>query len=253
MKPFTRTAVIVAALLSGLLISLPALAQDHSQHQQQGKGCCGKMGQSDNQKKDQMPGMMGQEGRMQDMQTIHALFADHKKITRTVRKISSGVETITESDDPKVQAMIAEHAWAMQKRLENKQPIRLWDPLFVELFKNADKIRMEIVKTPKGVKVTETSDDAYVVKLIQSHADGVSEFVAEGMAVMHKEHSLPDAAPAAKTFLGKGDGITTCPVTGEPVDKNVSADISGRTVYFCCANCRDTVKKNPERYLKPQQ
>lgn len=254
MKPFTRTAVIVAALLLGLLISLPALAQDHSQHQPQGKGCCGKMGQSDNQQKNQMPGMMGQgEGRMPDMQTIHALFADHQKITRTVKKISNGVETITESDDPKVQAMIAEHAWAMQKRLENKQPIRLWDPLFVELFKNADKIRMEIVKTPKGVKVVETSDDAYVVKLIQSHAAGVSEFVAEGMAVMHKEHPLPDATPAAKTFLGKGDGITTCPVTGEPVDKNVSADISGRTVYFCCANCRDTVKKNPERYLKPQQ
>lgn len=252
MKQLINHWLILMMLLMSVAIS--ATAQDHREHQQQGKGCCGKTGRSDNQKKDQMPGMMGQgEGRMQDMQTIHALFADHEKVIRTVRKISNGVETITESDDPKVQAMIAEHVWAMQKRLENKQPIRLWDPLFVELFKNADRIRMEIMKTPKGVKVIETSDDAYVVKLIQSHAAGVSEFVAEGMAVMHKEHPLPDAAPAAKTFLGKGDGVTTCPVTGEPVDKNVSADISGRTVYFCCANCRSAVQKNPELYLKSQQ
>lgn len=251
MKQIINRWLILMMFLLGVVIS--ATAQDHSQHQQQGKGCCGRMGQSENQKKEQMPGMMGQgEGRRQDMQTIHALFADHQKITRTVKKISSGVETITESDDPPVQALIAEHAWAMQKRLENKQPIRMWDPLFVELFNNADKIRMEITKTPKGVKVIETSDDAYVVKLIQSHAAGVSEFVAEGMAVMHKQHPLPDAAPAAKTFLGKGDGSTTCPVTGEPVDKHVSAEINGRTVYFCCASCRDTVKKNPQLYLKPQ-
>jgi YHS domain-containing protein len=228
---------VFSIILVAAFYALPTCAQDHSQHQGQGKG---------------RGSMMG-EGRQQDMQTIHALFADHKKITRTVKQISNGVETVTESDDPKVQALIAEHAWAMQKRLENKQPIRQWDPLFAELFKNADKIRMEIVKTPKGVRVVETSDDAYVVKLIQSHAAGVSEFVTEGMAVMHKEHPLPEAKSETKKFLGKGDGVTTCPVTGEPVDKEVSAEINGRTAYFCCASCRDAVKKNPELYLKPQQ
>jgi YHS domain-containing protein len=40
-------------------------------------------------------------------------------------------------------------------------------------------------------------------------------------------------------------------VTGEPVDKEVSAVINGRTVYFCCAGCIETVTKAPERYLKP--
>ena len=69
---------------------------------------------------------------------------------------------------------------------------------------------------------------------------------------MHKEHPLPGQKLEAKGFLGKGDGVTTCPVTGEPVNKNVSAEIFGRTVYFCCENCRDTVKKTPELYIKPQ-
>lgn len=227
--------VKVASLLLMTALGIAAIAQDHRQHQGQGKG---KMG-----------GMMG-ENRQQDMQTIHALFAEHKQITRTIKNIDKGVETITESDDPKVQAMIKEHVAAMYKRLANKQMIRGWDPLFAELFKHADKIKMEMTTTNKGIKVVETSDDAYVVKLIQAHAVGVSEFVKEGMSSMHKEHPLPDAKAEPKKFLGKGDGVTTCPVTDELVDKNISAEINGKTVYFCCASCREAVKKNPELYLK---
>ncbi|MEP7337218.1 MAG: hypothetical protein ABI977_05690 [Acidobacteriota bacterium] len=198
-------------------------------------------------------GGMGMGGNQpQDMKTIHALFDDHKKITRTVKKIENGVETTTESDDLKVKAMIVEHSWAMKKRLENHQPIRQWDPLFAQLFKNADKIKMEITNTSKGVKVAETSTDPYVVKLIQSHAAGVSEFVAEGMSVMHKQHDLPDAPRKEETaFIGKGDGVTTCPVTGAPVNKEFKFGFFGRTVYFCCESCLEAAKKNPERYLKP--
>jgi YHS domain-containing protein len=141
----------------------------------------------------------------------------------------------------------------MQKLLENKQPIRQWDPLFVELFNNADKIKMEITRTPKGVKVVETSSDAYVVKLMQAHAQGVSEFVQEGMPSMHKTHEVPGVTKVEKTFLGRGDGVNTCPVTGAPVNKDFGAEINCRMVYFCCANCRDAVKKNPDLYLKTQE
>ncbi len=223
-----------ASLLLMAVLGIAALAQ--GQGQPQGKGQMGGMGMGGNQP--------------QDMKTIHALFDDHKKITRTIKKLDNGIETITESDDPKVQALIKEHVATMYKRLANKQPMRTWDPLFAALFKHADKIKMEMTTTAKGIRVVETSDDLYVIKLIQSHAEGVSEFVKEGMSSMHKEHPLPDANPEPKKFLGKGDGVMTCPVTGEPVDKNISAEINGKTVYFCCASCRDAVKKNPELYLK---
>jgi YHS domain-containing protein len=64
------------------------------------------------------------------------------------------------------------------------------------------------------------------------------------------DHGDQDAQKGEQKFLGKGDGIETCPVTGEPVNKNVKAEINGRTVYACCEMCLETVKKNPDLYLK---
>jgi YHS domain-containing protein len=222
--------------LLAAVLTLSAFAQEH-QHQG------GRQGQGQ--------GMMGQ-GQQGDMQTIHSLLDNNTKITRTIKKISGGIETVTESEDAATRAKIVEHTWAMKARLEKHQPIRMWDPLFAELFKHADKIKLEVSNTAKGVKVVETSADAYVVKLIQAHAEGVSEFVKEGSSIMHKPHALPGEAPKSDIgFIGKGDGVTTCPVTGEPVNKNIKHGFYGRTVYFCCENCRDEVKKNPERYLKP--
>ncbi len=69
----------------------------------------------------------------------------------------------------------------------------------------------------------------------------------------HESHEAQEAKDGDKKFLGKGDGIETCPVTGEPINKNVKAEILGRTVYFCCEECIDPVKKNPELYLKKDE
>jgi YHS domain-containing protein len=224
-----RTLLIGAGIL--LVLHLPGLAQ--------GPGM-GRMGGA----------MDGQQ--QKDMRTIHGLFDNHTSITRKVEITENGVITTTESSDPKVQAMLAEHVWAMQQRLENRQPIREWDPLFAELFKYAGKIKMEVTRTEKGMKVVETSEDPYVVKLIKAHAAGVSEFAREGMSVMHMQHELPDTSAVAESgFLGKGDGITTCPVTGEPVNKEVKFGFYGRTVYFCCPSCLEAAKKAPERYIRP--
>jgi YHS domain-containing protein len=43
---------------------------------------------------------------------------------------------------------------------------------------------------------------------------------------------------------------TTCPVMGEPIDKNLYVDYNGKRIYVCCADCIDKVKKNPEKYIK---
>lgn len=224
-----KTTLLIAGLF---LFAVSGYAQEHGQH-----------------RGGQMGGMHGDRGA--DMNTIHAMFAANKSIKRSVKNIENGVEAVTESDDPKIAALIKEHTHAMKARLEKKQPIRMWDPLFAALFENADKIRLEVTDTARGVKITETSTDAYVVKLIQSHAVGVTEFVKEGMPSMPRRHELPDQPEKSGTaFMGKGDGITTCPVTGEPIDKSISAKIDGRTVYFCCPGCRDTVVKDPSRYLK---
>lgn len=70
------------------------------------------------------------------------------------------------------------------------------------------------------------------------------------------DHSAPatkaakDEQKSEQKFLGKGDGIETCPVTGEPVNKNFKGEVNGRTVYVCCPGCLDTIKANPDAYLK---
>jgi len=67
----------------------------------------------------------------------------------------------------------------------------------------------------------------------------------------HGDHHAQDSKAGEQKFLGKGDGIETCPVTGEPVNKSLKGEVNGRVFYVCCADCIETVKKNPELYLKP--
>lgn len=126
-----------------------------------------------------------------DRDTFHFLLTHHKNIRRSVKKIANGVVTVTESENPEVAKKIQEHVHAMYKRLKSGDGLRYWDPLFAEVFKHGQKMKMEIINTEKGVQVTETSDDAEVVKIIQAHADVVTKFVEKGFDEAHKQHPLP--------------------------------------------------------------
>lgn len=130
-----------------------------------------------------------------DREIFHALLGSGQKIRREVKHLKNGVETVTESDDPKVAAWIQEHVAAMKQRVENGRPIHRRDPLFAVLFDHARAIKMEVERTPKGVRVVETSDDAVVVRLIQAHAQVVSLFVKNGFAEAHRNHAVPRRAP----------------------------------------------------------
>lgn len=126
-----------------------------------------------------------------DRDDFHFLLEHHDEVRREVKELKGGVETITESDNHEVTAKVQKHVAAMYQRVEHKRPIRLRDPLFAEIFKHADKIKMEFEKTAKGVRVVETSDDAYVAKLIKSHAKAVSGFAKYGFEEAHKTHAIP--------------------------------------------------------------
>lgn len=126
-----------------------------------------------------------------DQQVFHFLLENHERITRTVTELQNGVETLTESEVPAIADKIKEHVEWMQYRIENTNPIRMRDPLFAEIFRQTDKIKMIHEDTEKGVKVTETSDDPYVAKLIQAHAKAVSGFVERGFAEAMKNHAIP--------------------------------------------------------------
>lgn len=108
------------------------------------------------------------------------LLRNHTAIRREVRHLENGVEAVTESDDPAIAELIRDHALAMKHRMSVGARVRVWDPVFLELFEHADKIQLRVTTTDKGVSIVETSDDPHTVMLLRSHAAGLSDFVREG-------------------------------------------------------------------------
>ena len=43
---------------------------------------------------------------------------------------------------------------------------------------------------------------------------------------------------------------TTCPVSGEPIDRQYFTYYKGRGIYFCCADCVKKFEAEPEKYLE---
>lgn len=136
---------------------------------------------------------------MRDMRVIHALLANHGRIRREVQDIPGGVRATTTSDDPEVAQLIRRHVRQMKARLAEGRPIRRGDPVFRELFRRREDIRLEVEEIPGGVRVVETSDDPEVTLLIRQHAHrAVSEFVEGGMTRAMRPTPLPEGyAPPA--------------------------------------------------------
>lgn len=45
---------------------------------------------------------------------------------------------------------------------------------------------------------------------------------------------------------------TTCPVTGKAIDRSTYVDIARLRIYLCSADCADTLRKTPGKYVKQQ-
>lgn len=107
---------------------------------------------------------------------------------------------------------------------------------------------------PDCLETAKKQPAAYVKK---THAEQLAALksAAPAKPEAHDHHAGHDMAQdkakdAEPKFLGKGDGIETCPVTGEAVNKNLKGEANGQTFYVCCEGCLETVKKNPTAYLK---
>jgi hypothetical protein len=136
-------------------------------------------------------GPMGDPAHQADRAVYQYLLSQGPSIERRVTFTESGVETLTESAVPEVAAKIKEHVHAMKGRVEDVRPIRMRDPLFAAIFENAEAISMKVEETERGVRVTESSEHPYVVKLIQEHAKVVSNFVKYGHQEAMKNHAVP--------------------------------------------------------------
>ncbi len=95
-------------------------------------------------------GTPGADDRFQeDREVFHFLLINHERITRTVKQLDNGVETLTESKDADIAAKIKEHLKWMEHRIHETQPIHMRDPLFAEIFKHTEFIRAEAKRLRK--------------------------------------------------------------------------------------------------------
>lgn len=151
----------------------------------------------------------GGGGGMGEMASAHGLLARHDQVRRSVRQLPDGVETLTESDDPGVAALLKQHVPAMYARMKSGRPVMPMHPVFAELSRFAGQVEEKVTLTDKGVHVVSTSKDKYVVNLIREHAKLVDGFVARGMAAMHEgraagRDSAQGAAQPVEQHQGHG-------------------------------------------------
>ena len=170
-----------------------------------------------------------------DQDIFHFLLTHHGEIRRSVKRLDNGVETLTESDNPEVAAKIQEHVASMHNRVKEGRGLRFWDELFVAIFEKYASIQMSVVNTEKGVKVRETSEDRFVVPLIQAHADVVSKFVAHGFDEAHRNHPVPNVPEFANAspklefpIIKKHGGVVARPTAVEQprVGAKVAFDVT---------------------------
>jgi hypothetical protein len=121
-----------------------------------------------------------------DRDVWQTLLHHHASIHRTVTRLPNGLAAVTESDDPAIARLIQDHALAMKQRMTTGARVRIWDPVFVELFDRHDKVRLDVTLTPRGVSIRETTEDPATLRLMRSHAAGVSDMVREGSAASQR-------------------------------------------------------------------
>jgi YHS domain-containing protein len=62
-----------------------------------------------------------------------------------------------------------------------------------------------------------------------------------------QEHATMTAEEAAKAAAAGEQ--TTCPITCNPIAKDVFVEYQGKKVYFCCPDCKGKFNAEPEKYI----
>jgi hypothetical protein len=135
-------------------------------------------------------GPAGDSARLADMRLVHELLMRRDAIRRSVLLQPNGIETLTESDDPHVVALITVHVVSMEQRLLEGRLFNMTSTSLPTIFANRDRIRTTLRPTANGVAVVQSSDDSATVAALHAHAGEVSELLEKGMHAM-----MGDACP----------------------------------------------------------
>ena len=75
-------------------------------------------------------------------------------------------------------------------------------------------------------------------------------FAQSKRADLPKEHRRAEQAAAAAAAVAAAVEPIQCPVTGRPIDLNVSIEFEGRRVYFADATAREKFLDDPGQYAE---
>lgn len=84
-------------------------------------------------------------------------------------------------------------------------------------------------------------------KMLTILLSGISIFSA---SLLFAQDVKSEAKSAEKKQAVKIKYQTLCPVMGGKINKKLFVDFKGKRIYVCCPGCLETLKKNPEKYIK---
>jgi hypothetical protein len=130
---------------------------------------------------------------------VFDLLSGHAAISRKVEAVPGGVKTTTTTTTAALVPVLRAHVRQMKAHLEEGRPVRLWDPVFRDVFANSSAIKLEMKDIDGGIEVVETSDDPAAAEAIRAHATKVDGFVAGGHAA-----ARPPWAGGGRGRMGPG-------------------------------------------------
>lgn len=90
--------------------------------------------------------------------------------------------------------------------------------------------------------------DAGVAALQQALPKLVIDRGGHAQEVLDVSRQLAEAEAKARAALPPGIANVTCPVAGKPIDAAVTLAYEGRTIAFCCRDCRAKFEAEPAKF-----
>lgn len=132
--------------------------------------------------------MQGADTTRTEERELALLFANHDLLSRQVTHLPNGIETLTESDNPELAAILVSHVVGMINRANTgRDPgVLIQSPTLDDLFQDRSNIQTHFEATAKGIKVVQTSSDPRSINALHTHADEVTDMVERGMMSVHE-------------------------------------------------------------------
>jgi YHS domain-containing protein/Spy/CpxP family protein refolding chaperone len=148
---------------------------------------------------------------------------------------------------------------AMVDKCQMMMNTRIWPSDPEALIAMKDRLALTAEQTDKLDAIAKKAREDAAAVLTAEQQSKIKATEAEP-ATMMELHQTMMQKMKEKGMMGPGSTMaeksstmaveqTTCPITGQPINKKYSTVYKGKTVYFCCPMCKPIFEKNPEKYI----